>query len=335
MLGTPQYMSPEQARGDKLDGRSDLFSTGIVLYQMLTGERPFRGDSIVALATKIANDPHHAAPDAEPADVPAALRRVVDRCLAKAPAQRFPDRRASWPKRWPRCWRDSTRPRSEKTKARIVPLRVKWALTMAAVVALVMGVTATVITKRQHAAMMGQATDYGASLARFIARQNAFPALGEEWEAVDEALKKIMKTGNFERIVMIDRKGIVRSSTMPDAGGQALQARGHRGAGQLQGRRAQPRGIRPGATSMLGFEAPVMFQTKPVGRVALGIPEKPLTQVAQSVDHADGRAGGGDHRSPWRSPCTSLPTGSPSRSGWSANRWARSPKAASTTASAK
>ena len=54
VLGTPQYMSPEQTRGDKLDGRSDLFSAGIVLYQLLAGERPFRGENLVAVATQIA-----------------------------------------------------------------------------------------------------------------------------------------------------------------------------------------------------------------------------------------------------------------------------------------
>ena len=78
ILGTPQYMSPEQAQGEKLDGRSDLFSTGIMLYQMITGQRPFLGDSLVALAVKIANDDPLPIENLRPG-VPAALRRVVER----------------------------------------------------------------------------------------------------------------------------------------------------------------------------------------------------------------------------------------------------------------
>jgi len=277
VLGTPQYMSPEQTRGDKLDGRSDLFSAGIVLYQMLAGERPFRGDSLVAVATKIANENPVPLAQLRP-DVPAALRRIVDRCLAKAPAQRFSTGK-ELADALVKVLAELDEAARDKDKPRIVPLRIKWALAMAAIIALVMGITATIVTQRQYAALMGQATEYGASLARFIARQNADSALAEEWEVVDVALQEMMKTGNFERIVVIDKAGVVRASSMPAQLGQPYKPAGTESLGKLAGDTAAMR-YHVNNESVLGFESPVKFQDLQVGRVALGIPEKPLTQVA-------------------------------------------------------
>ncbi|HEY6136046.1 MAG TPA: HAMP domain-containing protein, partial [Rubrivivax sp.] len=163
---------------------------------------------------------------------------------------------------------------------RIMPLRLKWALAMAAIIATVMGITATIVTQRQYAALMGQATEYGASLARFIARQNAASALSEEWEVVDVAVQEMMKTGNFERIVFIDKAGVVRASSVAAQTGQPYRAAGTESLGQLAGGTAAMR-YRVGDEPVLGFESPVTFQDTLVGRVALGIPEKPLTQVAR------------------------------------------------------
>jgi serine/threonine-protein kinase len=278
VLGTPQYMSPEQTRGDKLDGRSDLFSAGIVLYQMIAGERPFRGDSLVAIATKIANDTATPLTQLRP-DAPAALRRIVDRCLAKTPAQRYQSGQ-ELADALQKVLADIDEAAREKAKTRIVPLRIKWALSMAAIIALVMGISATIITQRQYEALMGQATDYGASLARFIARQNAAAALGEDWDAVDVAVQEMMKTGNFERIVVIDPKGVVRAASVGTLVGQPYKPAGTESLGKLAGGTAAVR-YQANNESVLGFESPVTFQDTVVGRVALGIPEKPLTQVAQ------------------------------------------------------
>jgi len=87
-IGTPSYMSPEQALGDAVDGRSDLFSFGIVLYEMLAGKRPFLSDTKLGLVRQIVHDPPPPLLVAAP-HVPAALVAIVDRCLVKDPTGRY------------------------------------------------------------------------------------------------------------------------------------------------------------------------------------------------------------------------------------------------------
>ncbi len=278
ILGTPQYMSPEQARGDKIDGRSDLFAVGIVLYQMITGKRPFGGDSLVVVATRIANDTP-APIDKQRADVPAALRRVIDRCLAKQAANRF-QTGAELAAALTKVQADIQEAARHKNRPHIVPLRVKWAATMALIVAVVMGLTATLIMQRQQAAMMAQVSDYGSSMARFIAAQNAANVLGEEWDSIEVAVQEIMKTGNFERVVVIDLGGIARVSSVQGQSGIPYKPAVAESLAGVGDRTAVSRYAVNGE-SILGFDAPITFQERRVGRVALGIPEKPLTQVAR------------------------------------------------------
>ena len=279
VLGTPQYMSPEQANGDKLDGRSDLFSTGIVMYQMLTGRRPFRGDSLVAVATRIATEDPPPITKQRP-EVPASLRRVVDRCLAKQPSNRFQSGR-ELSDALAKVLAELDEIAREKNRPRIVPLRVKWAAMMAAIVAVVMGLTAAVITQRQYAAMMDQVSDYGAALARMLAKQHAAAVLGEDWEQVDVGVQEIMKTRNFERVTVIDLGGIVRVSSISALVGQPYQPETTERLGKHGGSIAATRYADANGSPILGFEAPITFQDKQVGRVALGVPEEPLTQVAR------------------------------------------------------
>ena len=277
ILGTPQYMSPEQAQGDKLDGRSDLFATGILLYQMLSGQRPFLGDSLVALAVKIAKEEPIPIEKLRPG-LPASLRRIVERCLAKAPDRRF-QTGEELSDALGRVLAEIDENERKKTRPHIIPLRVKWAATMALIVAVVMGLTATVITQRQNAAMMNQLIDSGAALTRFIAIQNSAATLDEDWVSVDVSVQQIMKTGDFHSITVIDRGGVVRAASRPEFVGKAYQ-RPTSKAVTVEGKLPVTR-YASGGEAVLGFETPITFGDKRVGLLALGLREQPLTQVAR------------------------------------------------------
>jgi serine/threonine protein kinase len=92
VCGTPEYMSPEQARGDTIDPRSDLYAVGVILYQLLTGKLPFEGDSptqvVLAHLTQLPRDPAEVAPERR---IPRALVDVSLRILSKEPGDRYRD----------------------------------------------------------------------------------------------------------------------------------------------------------------------------------------------------------------------------------------------------
>jgi serine/threonine protein kinase/tetratricopeptide (TPR) repeat protein len=88
VAGTPSYMSPEQLRGKPVDFRSDIFAFGVMLYEMITGRRPFVGDTSAEISASIFRDDPASLSDEEH-PVPATLERVIFQCLEKSPEERF------------------------------------------------------------------------------------------------------------------------------------------------------------------------------------------------------------------------------------------------------
>jgi len=280
VLGTPNYMSPEQVAGGKVDARSDLFSVGVVLYRLVTGVLPFEGDSVVTVAYKIAQAD---APAVEKlrADVPLSLRRAIDRALKKAPEKRYQSGE-EFAQALVAIARELAEEKSRHGTRRGLSLGVRWALSMAVLVALTMSATAALLYTRQYTAMMDQVMDYGGSLAKFMATQNAVPLLGEDWDAIDVFIQETRSRQDFDYIRVVDHEGVVRGSSaapeltrkyVPPAAARAL-------ASPDSGVTVQSHRIADGR-AVLDFAAPVLFQGKEIGRVHLGIYEAPLAAVAR------------------------------------------------------
>src|SRR5437899_2032730 len=88
VMGTPSYMSPEQVKGRAVDGRSDIFSVGVMLYEMVTGEKPFPGQNITTVIYKIVNEAPVPPRQIDPSIHPG-ISAVVMRALEKEPDQRY------------------------------------------------------------------------------------------------------------------------------------------------------------------------------------------------------------------------------------------------------
>ena len=121
VLGSPSYMSPEQAEGERVDARSDLFSLGSVLYELLTGRRAFGGPSLPAILASLANqDPPP--PTRLVPELPKGVDAILARALAKSPADRYPAGRPFAEDiedvlggRWPRHCRPPAGPKAQQT----------------------------------------------------------------------------------------------------------------------------------------------------------------------------------------------------------------------------
>jgi serine/threonine-protein kinase len=281
VLGTPNYMSPEQVMGQKVDARSDIFSAGVVLYKLVTGALPFEGDSIITVAVKIAQTEAPSV-DKLTADVPTSLRRVVERALKKSPEKRF-QTGEEMAQALIEVARELAEDEERRTQGRRIPLGVRWAALMALLVALTMSVTGTVLYNRQYSAMMEQVMGYGESLAKFMATQSAVPLLAEDWAAIEVFIQETMSRQTFPYLVVIDDEGTIRGSNDP---------------AQLNTKYQLPKGTAVPSPdksiavqaltdakgrNVLDFGTPILFQGNKIGDVHLGVLEEPLARVARLI----------------------------------------------------
>jgi len=279
MLGTPQYMSPEQVQGEPVDGRSDLFSLGVILYQLITGQKAFTAETVTSLLVEILNQTPIPIRRLAPR-TPPALQKIVDRLLQKRPEKRYRSS-AELLDALRRLLRDLEEKEREEGEPRIIPLRVKWAASMAVIVTLAMVLSVAVINQRQRQAMIHLAMDYGGAVARLMAIDSGESLLLEDWVSVETLVREIDRTQDLSYLSVVDHNGVVRGSTDPEAVGKSYAApTGAAVLGESGQATISERTLDDGAR-ILEFDTAITFQDKEIGRLHLGLPQAPIERVSR------------------------------------------------------
>jgi len=288
VLGTPRYMSPEQARGDPADGRSDLFSLGVVLYELITGRTAFNGKTITTLLEQIKENEPVSISELVPA-APRGLQNIVRKLMQKKPENRFATggQAAEALRRELRTLEHTTAEQKQT-----LPTEVKIGALAALVLAGVMTLGATAVYRRQAAAMQEQAYEAGARLAQIIAKEKA-GEVGFDWYAVAVFVDEVNQqrdllggggeTPLLEYLVITDTEGIayrVNETTyeleeeqyLPPRETELIRDTGELRISVVDGSEGE---------DVLHVTAPVTFGAQPRGMLHLGLSTEPLVRAAR------------------------------------------------------
>ncbi len=219
LIGTPRYMSPEQALGLPVDGRADLFSLGVVLYEMVTGKVAFPGTSLATLAIQIAQDKVQPI-DRSIGDCPPGLRFIIDKLLCKKPDARFPNGEALVAA----LDREIGAGKDAEPARRGLPLRLKLPLALVGVTAVALFGSTYSIQGRERRALEHMAVVSGETIATFVtgnaavtAADNAgLPADAQDWSALQAFAVTAARDRGVRGIVVADQAGVIRASSRPE-----------------------------------------------------------------------------------------------------------------------
>lgn len=230
VVGTPRYMSPEQALGRDLDGRSDLFSAGVLLYELITRQPAFSGPSAAALALRITQqDP---VPIAELAPhCPGGLRFIVDKLLAKRPERRF----ASGEELGKALERETKAygavQADQVARGRFIPVQVRVTIATVMIMAIALFFGINTVLARQYQAMEQMAFASGSSIAAFVASNAALPSVENaatpqeerDWLPIQAFITAAANDASVRWMTMIDADGVIRGSSDPKLLGKRYQ----------------------------------------------------------------------------------------------------------------
>ena len=222
VLGTPRYMSPEQALGGEIDRRSDLFSVGVVLYELITGCRAFSGSNAATLALQITQQDPQSIAELAP-DTPRGLQFIIGKLLAKRPERRFADgaQLAEALRREQGSYGAVLE--EARNKSRALPLQLRMTLLMATITAIVLMFSIGAVLKRQGEVMEHMALTSGSAIASFVAsnaslravENAALPPEDRDWLPVEAFITAAATDSNVQQLTVVDAEGVVRAASDP------------------------------------------------------------------------------------------------------------------------
>ena len=273
VMGTPRYMSPEQALGLAVDARSDLFSLGSVFYEMLTNKPAFPGTGVATLAIQITQD-QPVAIDMIVHGCPPGVAAILSSLMAKKPEDRFAD--ASAVHRALKRELEALVHEPEALRRRM-RLSVRLPLVFAGAAACALSVGTTLVLDRQASTMEDMARHSGQSMADFVSRNAALrvaenagvSAEEQDWLPLQAFAETAAQDQTVRRIVIADDAGIVRA-----ASDKTLLGHPFRPLADQPGRVAEPiryGGANFGTVEMLFDRAPLVFAMADAQRWLIGL----------------------------------------------------------------
>ncbi len=281
VLGTPRYMSPEQAAGQTVDGRSDLFSLGVILYEMVTGKKAFDSNNVATLILQIMQkDPvpiRTLAPD-----VPVGLQRIISKLLNKRPDQRFKTGE-ELAEALGRELATLSAQEEDAKRNKFVSLRIKWAASVGSAIAVVFLISMTVIYYVEARVIRAQVLDSGSSLAKFVAQQTAVPVLSQNWVPVEVFVQDASARGTFDYLAITDHDHIVKAATAKDIVGKKFVPLPNAQEVISSPDLTAASVTLPDGKAAFLFDTPILFQKTEIGRIYLGIDRAGMDRVLSST----------------------------------------------------
>ena len=288
VLGTPRYMSPEQALGSEIDGRSDLFSLGVVLYEMLSGRRAFQGGSSATLAIQIVQrDPEPLATVAP--STPGGLQFIVSKLLSKQPEMRFADGRQLADAMRKELVALTAAGAEAEARHDYLPIQVRLPIILAVITAILLGGAIWTVLTRQYESMEKVALASGNAISSFVASNAALravenatlPVAQQDWAPVEAFVRSASDDPTIRRIVVVGADGIVRASSDASLTGRAYRA-------PVGGKTITHRAVltilaqdAADGTAVFRFVRPITYAGRSFGQVDVEVSKATLEEAAQ------------------------------------------------------